>query len=117
MVEFRLAESNRDRAIFGEDADIFNPERTVAPPHPPFGHTFGTGVHTCLGRDLDGGVVPRPGADPAAHQYGTITLFLRDLFARGARQDPDDPPRAATHTARPNWGYYPILFDGARQWR
>lgn len=117
MVEFRLADSNRDTAIFGNDADTFNPERTVAAPHPPFGHTFGTGVHTCLGRDLDGGVVPRPGTDPQTHQYGTITLFLRDLFARGARQDSDDPPQMATHTARPNWGRYPIFFDGTRSWR
>ncbi len=117
MVEFRLAESNRDRAIFGDDADVFNPLRSVAPPHPPFGHTFGTGVHTCLGRDLDGGLVPRADTDPKTHQYGTISLFLRDLFARGARQNPDDPPRMATHTARPNWGHYPIVFDEARQWQ
>ncbi len=115
-VEFRLAEANRDRALFGDDADIFNPERQVAPPTLPFGHTFGTGVHTCLGRDLDGGVVPRGAVDPETHQYGTITLFLRDLFARGARQTPDDPPRLATHTARKNWGHYPIVFDPAREW-
>ena len=117
MVEFRLADSNRDRVIFGDDADVFNPLRTVAPPHPPFGHTFGTGVHTCLGRDLDGGIVPRADTDPETHQYGTITLFLRDLFARGARQDPGNPPRMATHTERPNWGHYPIVFDEVRQWR
>lgn len=116
MVEFRLAESNRDTAIYGADAAVFNPERDVRPPYPPFGHTFGTGVHTCLGRDLDGGIVPRADADPRTHQYGTITLFLRDLFGRGARQDPDDPPRPATHTARPNWGHYPIVFDKTRGW-
>lgn len=116
MVEFRLAQANRDPEVFGADADIFNPFRDVKPPMLPFGHTFGTGVHTCLGRDLDGGVVPKGPVDPATHQYGTITLFLRDLFARGARQDPDDLPRMATHTARPNWGHYPVVFDAARAW-
>ena len=115
-MEFRLAESNRDPETFGPDADIFNPHRMVKPPVLPFGHTFGTGIHTCLGRDLDGGVVPKGDVDPETHQYGTITLFLRDLFARGARQDPDDPPKMATHTARPNWGRYPIVFDGSRAW-
>ncbi|RVT81772.1 cytochrome P450 [Rhodobacteraceae bacterium CCMM004] len=115
-VEFRLAEANRDTGVFGADADAFNPHREVAPPTLPFGHTFGTGVHTCLGRDLDGGVVPRGAVDPETHQYGTIALFLRDLFARGARQDRDDPPTRATHTARPNWGRYPIVFDEARAW-
>lgn len=115
-VEFRLAEANRDPEVFGPDADAFNPEREIAPPTLPFGHTFGTGVHTCLGRDLDGGVVPRGDVDPETHQYGTITLFLRDLFGRGARQDPEDPPEMATHTARPNWGRYPVVFDAARAW-
>lgn len=115
-VEFRLAEANRDPEIFGADADVFNPERDVAPPNLPFGHTFGTGVHTCLGRDLDGGVVPRGEVDPETHQYGTITLFLRDLFARGARQDPQAPPRMATNTARPNWGHYPVVFDERLAW-
>lgn len=116
MVEFRLAEANRDRDVFGDDADVFNPLRVVKPPHPPYGHTFGTGIHTCLGRDLDGGILPREGADPANHQYGTITLFLRSLFEKGARQDPDDAPKPASYTARPNWGYYPIVFDKSREW-
>lgn len=115
-VEFRLSEANRDPTLFGEDADRFNPERVVTPPTLPFGHTFGTGVHTCLGRDLDGGVVPRGDVNPDTHQYGTITLFLRDLFARGARQDADHPPQMATNTARPNWGHYPIIFDEERAW-
>ena len=115
-VEFRLSEANRDKTLFGEDANVFNPEREIKPPTLPYGHTFGTGVHTCLGRDLDGGVVPRGKVDPKIHQYGTITLFLRDLFARGARQDAGSPPQMATNTARPNWGFYPIIFDKELEW-
>lgn len=115
-IEFRLAEANRDKTLFGEDADIFNPERVVSLPTLPFGHTFGTGVHTCLGRDLDGGVVPRGNVDPETHQYGTITLFLRDLFARGARQDTDALPQMATNTERPNWGHYPVIFNKEHAW-
>ena len=116
VIEFRLAEANRDAGIFGERPDAFDPERAVAAPHLPYGHTFGMGVHTCLGRDLDGGVVPRGDVDPETHQYGTVTLFLRDLFGRGARPDPDDPAEAASHTARANWGRYPVVFDEARAW-
>ena len=115
-VEFRLSAANRDKTLFGEDANVFNPEREIKPPTLPYGHTFGTGVHTCLGRDLDGGVVPRGKVDPKIHQYGTITLFLRDLFARGARQDADAPPQMATNTARPNWGFYPVIFDKELEW-
>ncbi|GIX14884.1 MAG: hypothetical protein KatS3mg118_2843 [Paracoccaceae bacterium] len=116
LVEFRLAEANRDPTLFGADADRFNPHRPLPPGVLPFGHSFGIGVHACLGRDLDGGVVPRGPVDPATHQYGTVTLFLRALFALGAMPDPDDPPRPARHTARPNWGHYPIIFEEARAW-
>jgi cytochrome P450 len=116
MVEFRLAEANRDPALYGPDADRFDPHRSLGRGVLPFGHTFGTGVHTCLGRDLDGGVVPKGAVDPASHQYGTIVLFLRALFGLGATQDPADPPTRATHTARPNWGRYPIVFQESRAW-
>lgn len=112
-----LSAANRQTEIFGPDADRFNPHREIPAGQLPFGHTFGTGVHACLGRDLDGGLLPRADADPATHQYGIIALFARRLMAEGARLDPDDPPTLATYTARPNWGRYPVIFDEALKWR
>ena len=105
-----LHTANRDVSVFGADADRFNPHRSVASRYAPFGLTFGTGVHACLGRDLDAGIVPRRDAEPATHQYGTVALIVRALLAHGAHRDPAHPPSAATHTDRPNWGTYPILF-------
>jgi cytochrome P450 len=105
-----LSRANRDPAVFGPDADQFNPHRALPPGMPPYGLTFGTGVHACLGRDLDGGVLPRADTDPAMHQYGIVTSLVRTLLDRGARPDPDDPPVRAAHTERPNWGRYPILL-------
>ena len=109
-VEFRLAVANRDKQIFGKDADDFNPEREINGSIPPFGLTFGTGVHACLGRELDGGALPRENVDPSRHQYGIVVLFLQRLFALGATLSPDEKPLKATNTERPNWGYYPIIF-------
>jgi len=106
-----LHAANREPAIFGADADRFNPHREVRRPVPPYGLTFGTGVHLCLGRDLDGGVIPSADSDPATHQYGIVTRLLAELRARGARPDPDRPPSSATHTQRANWGEYPVVFD------
>ena len=108
-----LASANRDRTIFGADADVFNPHRVLSEGVPPWGLTFGVGVHTCLGRDLDGGVLPRPDCDPQTHQYGIVPLLVRTLFERGARPDPDKPPKAASHTERPNWGSYPVVLGQA----
>jgi cytochrome P450 len=109
-VEIDLWTANRSPDIYGADADQFNPERNVAAGHEPFGLTFGTGVHTCLGRDLDGGLVPRTGTDPVNHQYGIITLLARALLEAGAIPNPARPPVRATHTARPNWGAYEVTF-------
>jgi cytochrome P450 len=113
-VEIDLWTANRSRDVFGDDADVFNPHRVVAQGNEPFGLTFGTGVHTCLGRDLDGGLVARGPVDPATHSFGIITMLVRALLEAGAAPDPADPPVMATYTARPNWGRYPVLFRGAR---
>jgi cytochrome P450 len=99
-----------DRRIFGENADDFVPGRPLPPGQFPFGLTFGTGVHACLGRDLDGGVVPRGEVDPATHQYGLVTLLVLALLEAGARPIPGDPPRADPNTERQNWGSYPVEF-------
>lgn len=109
-VEIDLWTANREKEIFGPDADVYNPHRTVSGGREPFGVTFGTGVHTCLGRDLDAGLVPKGKVDPAEHQYGIITMLVRAMLDAGARPDPSDPPAFAEHTERPNWGRYPVVF-------
>jgi cytochrome P450 len=109
-VEIDLWTANRARDVFGADAEDFNPHRTVAAGNEPFGLTFGTGVHSCLGRDLDGGIVPRGTVDPAQHQYGIIALLVKAMLDAGATPDPVKRATMATHTARPNWGSYPVVF-------
>ena len=110
-VVIEMAQANRDTSVFGPDADIFNPHRVLPEGIPPWGLTFGTGVHTCLGRDLDGGLQAREDTDPATHQYGIVPLLVKALLDRNARPDPARPPSRSSHTERPNWGCYPILFD------
>jgi hypothetical protein len=109
-VEIDLWTVNRSTDVYGADAAQFNPHRTVAQGNEPFGLTFGTGVHTCLGRDLDGGIVPKGNVDPAQHQYGIIALLVSAMLEAGAAPDAHDPATMATHTARPNWGRYPVVF-------
>jgi cytochrome P450 len=105
-----MAAANRDPAVFGPDADRYNPHRAVPPGHFLFGLTFGTGVHACLGRDLDGGLVPRADTDPAEHQYGIVTLLVRTLLGHGAEPDPERPPVPDANTERPNFGSYPVIL-------
>jgi cytochrome P450 len=107
--------ANRDKTIFGDDADEFNPYRTVQKGREVFGLTFGTGIHTCLGRDLDGGLLPTAATHPDEHQYGIITLLVRELLREGARQDPKNQPQQDKSTARPVWGKYPVLLGKTKE--
>ena len=116
LVSLDLFTANRDKATFGDDADSYNPHRKIPTGQTPFGFTFGIGTHSCLGRDLDGGVVPRADANPETHQYGIVTRLVRRLLSEGARPDPDKPARQAEYTARPNWGTYPVIFDKSEAW-
>ena len=109
-VELNFAAANRQRDIFGETADLFDPDR--APPEgvPRWGLTFGFGMHMCLGRDLDGGLPAGPDTDPATHQFGIVTQLVRTLLARDVRPDPDRPAVQDARTLRKNFSSYPVLL-------
>ena len=111
-----LARANCDRSVFGEDAAIFNPERKIngrvqGRKVYPFGLTFGTGVHLCPGRDLDGGIV----LDNASRtgMRGIVTMLVEALLSHGARPDPDAAPIRDQTTQRSNWAQYPVLLQAA----
>jgi cytochrome P450 len=105
-----LFKANRQVAVFGEDAAEFNPYRVLPAIQPPYGLTFGVGIHTCLGRELAAGVVPKAETDPLKHQYGTVTSLALALIAADARPDPDRPARREPNIAREAWASYPILL-------
>jgi cytochrome P450 len=109
-VVISLFEANRQAANFGEDAASFNPHRQLPGTLPPYGLTFGVGIHTCLGRSLAAGDVAKAGTDPETHQYGTVTLIARALIAANARPDPDHPPQREANIAREAWATYPVLL-------
>jgi cytochrome P450 len=81
-IEYVLA--NRDTAIFGEDANDFNPNRsTPVDGTPRYGAGFGLGAHQCYGMRV---VVGTDG------NGGAHVELLRKLMAIGVRSDPDNPP-------------------------
>ena len=51
--------ANRDPAVFGPDAERFDPHREIPDDVPRWGLTFGTGFHACLGMELAGGAAER----------------------------------------------------------
>ncbi len=104
-----IAAANRDTLVFGPHAHDFMPDRKISTPRvEPFGLTFGTGVHMCTGRDLDGGVSQRQNTDPETHQYGIVCKLIENLLANNLRADDQKQPEQDTTTTRVNWGYYPV---------
>lgn len=106
-----FAAANRQRDLFGPTADEFDPDRIYPEGIPSWGLTFGFGMHMCLGRDLDGGVLPGPGTDPSKHQYGIVTQLIRTLLDREVRADPERPAVQDVNTLRKNFASYPVLLN------
>ncbi len=113
LVVMDIRAANRDQAVFGPGADRFDPMRTVPAGVPPWGHTFGGGMHACIGMELDGGTAPKEAGEGVGpdHVLGTVPLMVRALLRHGVRLDPEDPPTKDPHSRRDHFGRYPVLFD------
>jgi len=107
-----LQTANRDTTVFGEDAADFNPLRTIAGRVSRAGMSFGGGMHVCLGMNLVAGTMLREGEtpNPDNHQFGTITLIIKELVERGMRPNPESPPTKIEASERDVWATYPVLF-------
>lgn len=100
--------ANRDAGLFGQDVEEFNPHRPFSRKPPPWGLTFGAGVHTCIGRALVTGL--SRSYDDTDPTLGTIVGVLSALYHAGAELDPADPPRRNTESYHDAFASMPIVF-------
>ena len=107
--------ANTDPEVYGADAHLFNPNRDVPDGVPPYGMSFGAGMHFCIGRTLAVGLPQRRGVAPGpSHLYGMVPIALQAVFDRGVGPHPDKPPLPDTKTRRwTRWLSYPVVFNGA----
>jgi len=110
LLSISVHDANRDPAVFGDDADVFDPFRTLPEGVPPWGLSFGHGLHACLGQELAGGLEAMPDA-LEHHLLGSIAVMAGVALAAGARRDPADPPVLDTSTTRVVFSRYPVLFS------
>lgn len=104
-----LHAANRDPAVFGSDADRFDPHRELSDPRRPFGLTFGAGPHRCPGRPLAVGDPVRAVHDEQP-VVGAVVRLLHELMRSGAELDPADPPRLRTDTAQAKYERFPLVL-------
>jgi cytochrome P450 len=110
-VIFELETANRDTAVWGASAAVYDPYRGVPVGVLPWGHSFGGGAHACIGLELDGGVAwVDDVSQPDTHLYGTVALIMQAILQAGGRPDPESPPVLDTATERVNYSAYPIVF-------
>jgi cytochrome P450 len=112
MVVLNAAAANRDPALFGEDADAFNPDRAVVEDVPRWGLSFGAGAHQCPGRLVAGGLpVPASFDVDEDHLFGLVAQMVQAVVRRGVRPDPDRRAVPDTRTERyTRWAEYPVIF-------
>jgi cytochrome P450 len=91
--------ANRDQAVFGPDADSFDPYRELPTGVPRYGTSFGAGAHQCLGLRV---VLGNDGVGSHAH-------VLRLLLRAGVRRD-HERPAVREPSERRHWETYPVIF-------
>jgi cytochrome P450 len=112
IVVVDLEAANREAALWGDRAERFDPDRPVPESSTPWGLSFGSGMHACIGMELDGGVLAEDAID--TELYGTVTLLAGALLDARARPDPHRPPTQDPASARLHFSNYPVLFGDHR---
>lgn len=108
-VQAWVARAGRDQAIFGDDANEFNPRRKVPEGISRYGLAFATGAHQCLGLRA---VLGNDG------KSGSHLRLVQGLFRAGIRRDPNaaaktlplkhsDDPRDQI----PTYISFPVILD------
>lgn len=109
-----LTAANRDPSVFGDDAHLFDPNRSIPQGIPAWGHSFGGGMHACIGAELDGGLEQPDHMAPdseAAHLFGTVAVMTHALLDAGGRPDPERPAVLDPGSERRHFSQYPVVFS------
>ena len=105
-----LMAANRDRAVFGDDAETFDPMRPLPDGVAPWGLSFGLGMHACIGQHLAAGVDAMGQLPDEDHLYGLVAVAVGAVIAAGGKPDPNQPPQLDPNNTRGYWGTYPVAF-------
>ncbi|GIK82883.1 MAG: hypothetical protein BroJett024_39880 [Alphaproteobacteria bacterium] len=99
-----LAAANRDRTVFGEDADVFDPHRNPIARVKPTRLAFSDGAHTCIAMSLAAG----DGQNFEEGRSGLLVAVLMRLFDLGITFEGADDARRKSDTLRSEYDAFPV---------
>ena len=102
--------ANRDLTVFGSDACEFNPFRKISSDIAPWGLSFGSGFHACIGQELVSGL-EQTSTDTEVPLTGALATMAQIVLQKGAVPDPSQPARRDVQSLRQNWIEYPVVFQ------
>ena len=115
-VALDILSANTDPSVYGQLSDVFDPLREVPEDVPRYGVSFGGGMHSCLGKTVAGGELPRGDAEERDNYlFGLVTLMVEALVQAGVRSHPHRVPTPNTRSTRwAQWSDYPVRMEGPR---
>ena len=108
MLALYAPSANLETGLFGEDARYFNPYRAVPAGQMPWGMTFGSGIHMCLGRNLVTGI--RGKTDTKFGNDGTALKIVKTFYGLGCALDPENPPRRWAASYHDAYASLPVIL-------
>jgi cytochrome P450 len=111
-VTIDLTKANRNTDLFGDDAEAFNPYRSLHGRTPLHGLSFGGGAHSCLGKMLAVGVqITDSNKDQEETEFGTIHMALKALLEHGIDRDRNRPIKIDESTTRRHFITLPFILN------
>jgi cytochrome P450 len=108
MVAIHAPVANVQTEVFGEDARLFNPWRTVPAGKQPWGMSFGLGTHICPGRSLVTGLLNK--GDEKHGTHGMAVKIMLALYGLGAELDPENPPLRPHDSMHDHYDSVPMIL-------
>lgn len=105
-----LVSANREEAVFGPNAESFDPTRELPTGVWRWGLSFGLGMHACIGQEIAAGIDSSLAADASERLYGLVPHAVSAVLAAGGERVSNDPPVLDPESERGYWARYPVTF-------